>query len=92
MNTLFCFQPQNNMPQPPFAAQREKGWGSCAHFAPSSADATAIIMDTILMVSIFVIPALRLLYAVLCLALLVVILTALMIPAHHSFITPKEQP
>ena len=65
MNTLFCFQPQNNMPQPPFAAQREKGWVSCAHFAPSCADATAIIMDTILMVSIFVIPALRLLYAVL---------------------------
>ena len=92
MNSMTCFQPQNNMPQAPFTAHREKGKDSCAHFASSCNNVFAIIMDTILMVSIFVIPALDLLRAVLCLALLAAILTARMILAPYRFIIPKEQP
>lgn len=80
MSSMACFQTQNNMPQAPFAAQREKGKDFCAHFASScNHNVFAIIMDTILMVSIFVILAFALLHTVLCLALLAVILTSLMI-------------
>lgn len=92
MNCLSCFLEQSYMPQTPFAAQRKKGWCSCAHFASSRTGIITISMDTILMVSIFVILASGLLHTVLCLALLVAILTTLMITTPHSFISPNEQP
>ena len=90
MNGQSCYLTQNNMPHTPFAA-RKKGWFSYAHFAASRMGIITIIMDTIFVVSIFVILAFGLLHAVLCLTVLAAILTVLMIPFHH-FILPKEQP
>lgn len=104
MKQLFCFRAQSNMQRNPSAAQRKKGWSSCAHFASSCASMILISMDTILMVSIFVILALVVLHADLCLVLLTVILTILVIlairmiriilaaDAAFSPLIPNEQP
>lgn len=91
MNGPSCYAAKNNMPHTPFAVWQKKGGDSCAHFAASRAGIITIIVDTILMVSIFVILALGLLHAALRLPLQVVILTILAISA-HSFIIAKEQP
>lgn len=85
------------MQRNPSAAQREQGRFSCAHFASSCADMTFISMDTILMVSIFVILAIiiEVQSVVLCLVLLTVILTILAILAAGAAFYPRipnEQP
>ena len=84
------------MQQNPSAAQREQGRFSCAHFASSCASLTFISMDTILMVSIFVILAIiEVQNVVLCLVLLTVILTILAILAAGAAFYPRipnEQP
>lgn len=83
------------MQRNPSAAQREQGRFSCAHFASSCAGMTFISMDTILMVSIFVILAIEVQNVVLCLVLLTVILTILAILAAGAAFYPRipnEQP
>lgn len=86
------------MQRNPSAAQREQGRFSCAHFASSCAGMTFISMDTILMVSIFVILAIIIIEVqnvVLCLVLLTVILTILAILAAGAAFYPRipnEQP
>lgn len=95
MKQFSCFRTQPNMQQNPSAAQREQGRFSCAHFASSCAGMTFISMDTILMVSIFVILAIEVQNVVLCLVLLTVILTILAILAAGAAFYPRipnEQP
>lgn len=97
MKQFSCFRTQPNMQQNPSAAQREQGRFSCAHFASSCASMTFISMDTILMVSIFVILAIiiEVQNVVLCLVLLTVILTILAILAAGAAFYPRipnEQP
>lgn len=96
MKQFSCFRTQPNMQQNPSAAQREQGRFSCAHFASSCASLTFISMDTILMVSIFVILAIiEVQNVVLCLVLLTVILTILAILAAGAAFYPRipnEQP
>mgnify|MGYP005891071087 CR=1 FL=1 len=95
MKQFSCFRTQPNMQQNPSAAQREQGRFSCAHFASSCTGMTFISMDTILMVSIFVILAIEVQNVVLCLVLLTVILTILAILAAGAAFYPRipnEQP
>ncbi len=97
MKQFSCFRTQPNMQRNPSAAQREQGRFSCAHFASSCASMTFISMDTILMVSIFVILAIiiEVQSVVLCLVLLTVILTILAILAAGAAFYPRipnEQP
>lgn len=97
MKQFPCFRTQPNMQRNPSAAQREQGRFSCAHFASSCAGMTFISMDTILMVSIFVILAIiiEVQSVVLCLVLLTVILTILAILAAGAAFYPRipnEQP
>lgn len=95
MKQFSCFRTQPNMQRNPSAAQREQGRFSCAHFASSCAGMTFISMDTILMVSIFVILAIEVQNVVLCLVLLTVILTILAILAAGAAFYPRipnEQP
>ena len=81
MNGPSCYAAKNNMPHTPFAVWQKKGGDSCAHFAASRAGIITIIVDTILMVSIFVIWACKLHLTVLCLPLLAVCLTGRIIPS-----------
>lgn len=93
MKQFSCFRTQPNMQRNPSAAQREQGRFSCAHFASSCASMTFISMDTILMVSIFVILAIiEVRNVVLCLVLLTVILTILAAGAAFYPRIPNEQP
>ena len=93
MAQLSCFPFQSNLQRKPFAAQPEKGRFFCAHFSAPCTSLITIAMDTIFVVSIFVIVALELLDAALALGLLIGILATFLTKAARSLSPlPNEQP
>lgn len=69
-----------------------KGLSFCAHFSPASALAAAVILDTMIMVSIFVILALGLLTASVQVPAIIILPAVLIISLPCLFHSPKEQP